>query len=134
MERDRDDRIEPLIERQSARKQVCQGTGQSLDPGVLIKMNQLAQDAVVGRKTVRRIEAPQAAPAQRASTVRVQRKLILKRSSACNAGEFRLERLGRPKTAAADWVPEDLSLVFAANPARIGEKEGKKGVGDGAYY
>jgi hypothetical protein len=25
-------------------------------------------------------------------------------------------------------------LVFAANPARIGEKEGKKGVGDGAYY
>ena len=130
MERDRHDRIEPLIERQSASKQVCQGTGQSLDPGVLIKMNQLAQDAVVGRKTVRRIEAPQAAPAQRASAVRVQRKLILKRGPASGAEELCAERLRGAKAPPADRVSQNFAQIFAAYPAGIGEKEGKKGVGD----
>jgi hypothetical protein len=58
----------------------------------------------------------------------------LKRRSAGDAKELRIERLGRAQAPPANRIAKYFAQIFAADTAGVGEKEGKKSAGDGSYY
>src|ERR1035441_2885150 len=77
---------------------------------------------------VSRVETAQAAAAQSAAAVGIQREGILKWRPATGTEEFGAHRCRRIHASTANRVTRDLAQRVAANVARIGEEKGKKGV------
>jgi hypothetical protein len=91
-------------------------------------MDQLAEDAIVGGVTIRRVEAADTGATESAEAVLIQREGVLERRAATYAEKFGIERLYRCETRAAHRIPENFRKRFFADPAVIREEEGKKGV------
>jgi hypothetical protein len=86
-------------------------------------MDELPQRAFIGPETISPIEAAQSRSAERASSIRVQGEMILKRSPAGNAEIFRRQGLRRTQAGAAHRYAGYFGKGFFTDPAIVGEKK-----------
>jgi hypothetical protein len=128
------DGIEAKIAWEGCRHVLSQRRRQSLYTGVLIKMDQLAERAIVLAETVGVVEAPNAQAAERALAGGVERKLILKGRTAANAVVVGLEGLRPAKAIGADRDAGNFLERSRTKPAISRIKEGKKGAKGCSYY
>src|SRR4051812_1627825 len=96
-------------------------------------MDQLAQGAFVSSEGICRVKTAQAAPAQCATALSIQRVGVLKRRPAADTEKLGIQRFRRLDAAAANREPRNLAQGIATDAAGIREEKGKKGVGGGTY-
>ena len=87
--------VKLLVARQRVSQQIAERARQGFDLAVFVLVDQLAQDALVGAKTIGLIKAAMPAAAQGAAAAGIQRERVLKRRSASGAEVFGGERLRR---------------------------------------
>jgi hypothetical protein len=91
-------------------------------------MDEMAQRALVSSESVRRVKTAKAAAAESAAAFVIQGERILKWRPATDTEKLGVQRFRRLNAAAAYGEPGDLAQSVAADAARFGKEEGKKGV------
>jgi hypothetical protein len=130
MQGQRNDDIETLLAGQRTRQQPSQRRGERLDSAVLEKMNQLAQFVLIESERVCCIEPADPSAAERTTALIVQREAAQKRRAALDAIVFRGQRLRLGQASAAYRHARKICQRLIADPAIVGEEQGKKGSGD----
>jgi hypothetical protein len=121
VQRNRHYGVETFVERQGARQQIGQRSGQSFHASVFKNVDQLPQHAFVRPEAIRRIEPAQSAATESAAAVGVQRERIDKGCSAIDTKELRAQRFELGQAAGANRDAADGVQATAANTAIVGE-------------
>jgi hypothetical protein len=117
----RNDEIKGLIAR-DCRGEVCaKRPGERPYAAVFKKMDEIAQDAIVGAEGIGGVEAEQPAAAELATSFRVERRGVQERRAAGDAEKLGGKRLGLGEALGADRNAGEIAQRCAADTAIIGE-------------
>ena len=130
MQRHGNNDIETLLARQCTRQQPSQRRSKRLDTAVFEQVDQLAEFVFIESERVRRVEPSHASAAQRAAPLIVQREAAQEGRAALYTRILRCKRFRLGQAGAANRYTRKISQGLIADPAIVGEKEGKKGSGD----